>query len=352
VIDDPDAIAIYHDAEGTFGLTNSGDIYGDIDLYGQSTVYNSGTLGGGLNFFDDSSVFVNQGIVDGDVTFTGTGNLYRGLTGEVTGTIYGAGADGRYYGGSGDDTFDMTASGAQYVSGGAGDDTFVFTAAGLTAKTWVLGGAGNDTLTFSTSGAIVASAIAHVSGIETINLDANSLILTDALVSSATDDKVTVNGGAGVDTIYDNRLTSSAETVAIFGGGGGDVITAGAAKDIFGYNQIADSSGTNYDKISGANFNVDRFDVSAAVGSVLAINTAVTTGTLSNSTFATDLANDLPAAKLGAHDAVLFTASAGTLSGQTFLVVDSSANAGYKAGYDLVINLTGTAGNLTTADFI
>jgi hypothetical protein len=78
----------------------------------------------------------------------------------------------------------------------------------------------------------------------------------------------------------------------------------------------------------------------------------VTVGSLSTATFNADLASDLGPAKLGADTAVLFTASSGTLAGDTFLVVDCNGVAGYHAGVDLAIRLTGAMGALKTSNFI
>ncbi len=77
----------------------------------------------------------------------------------------------------------------------------------------------------------------------------------------------------------------------------------------------------------------------------------MTTGALSTATFDSDLASDVGAGQMAAHHAVLFTADAGTLSGHTFLVVDENGTAGYQAGADLVIDVTGATGTLTTANF-
>ena len=354
VIDATGAIAIEHGSAGTFRLVNRGDIYGDIDLYGSASVVNAGTIGGDVNFDAAAGLFINRDLLDGNVTFSGTGNVYRGYLGSVTGTIYGAGADGRYFGGDADDTFDMTASGAKLVSGGAGDDTFIFTASGLNVATVVRGGAGDDTLTFSTAGTIGANALKNVTSIETINLGngANSLTVPDSLASSAGGGALTINGNVKADTINVSGVTNAADVVTIYGGLGQDQITAGGGEDIFQYKAASESGGASCDTIIGANLNVDRFDVSAFAGAIAGINTAVTTGSLSTSTFASDLQNDLPAAKLSAHDAVLFTASAGTLAGQTYLVVDANGVAGYQSSADLVIHLTGQTGTLTKADFI
>ena len=353
VIDAAGATAISHTANGTLRIVNRGEIFGDLALSGQSTVVNVGALTGSASIGLGGSLVVNRGLIDGNVTFTGTGNVYRGQAGAITGVVVGTGADGRYLGGAGDDAFNLAASGAKFVSGGAGDDSFSFTLAGLNAKTVVKGGDGIDTLAFTTGGTLSSSAFAHVSSIETINLanGVNSMALTDAFVSTAFGGAITVNGGVTTDTINASAVSTVSDTVTMVGGSASDTLTAGGGKDIFAYNIVSDSTGPTYDKIAGFNFGVDRFDVSAAAGSILGVNSPVS-GSLSTATFNTDLAAGLPAGALGAHNAVLFTASAGTLAGQIFLVADVNGVAGYQANADLVINLTGTAGTLTTANFI
>ncbi len=345
--------AVYDGAGGAMTFVNRGEIFGDVTLGASgASVRNIGTLTGNLNLAAVADVVVNRGLIDGSVYFTGTGNVYRGQAGATTGTIYGAGADGRYMGGAGDDIFNLTTQGAKYVSGGAGDDSFTFTAGGLTAQTVVLGGDGDDSLTFSAVGNFSASQFAHVSSVETFNLanGANILTLTDSIVGAA-GGSLTVNGNNLVDTISDAGVTNASNVVSVWGGYGADILTAGGGKDIFGYHVAHDSTGSTYDTISGFNFGVDRFDVSGAAKSIAAVNSAVTTGALSTATFDADLAADLPAGNLGSHDAVLFTASAGTLAGQTLLVVDANGTAGYQAGADLVIRLVAATGTLTTADF-
>jgi hypothetical protein len=83
---------------------------------------------------------------------------------------------------------------------------------------------------------------------------------------------------------------------------------------------------------------------------VSSIDTALKTGTLSTSTFDSNLTSAL-SGHLTAHGAILFTPNAGTLSGETFLIVDLNGTAGYQSGADLVIHLTSQTGTLTTGDF-
>jgi hypothetical protein len=347
--------AVYADSTTVENLTNAGTIERGVGLDALgSTIVNTGTIDGQVDLLGGGAHFTNNGLVNGDILFGGTGNVYHGALGSVTGTIYGAGADGVYYGGNEVETFDMTASGAKLVAGGAGSDTFKFTAAGLTHATTVTGGAGTgtDTLDFTTAGAITASQLLHVSGIEQIGLadGTNSIALTNALVSTATNASLTVSCGAGADTINAAGITNSAYGLTIDAGQGVDNITAGFGTDTFAYQSGSQSSGPGYDTISGADWDQDKFDLSGSA--VNAIDPAVTTGSLSTATFDSDLAAAIGASQLLQNSAVLFTPNAGTLAGHTFLIADTAGAAGYQAGQDLVVDVTGAKGTLSTGNFV
>jgi len=73
-------------------------------------------------------------------------------------------------------------------------------------------------------------------------------------------------------------------------------------------------------------------------------------GSLPTASFDADLGAAL-SGHLNAGDAILITANAGTLHDEVFLVVDMNGIAGYQAGQDLVIDVTGYSGTLTTGDF-
>lgn len=172
----------------------------------------------------------------------------------------------------------------------------------------------------------------------------------------------TIIGGAGVDTI-----NGGAGDDIITGGAGADNLTGGAGKDSFVYTAVAESTGAAaaraYDVIADFNAGgagiagqVDVFNVSGIGGNladgITAVDAAVAAGTLNTATFDADLGAAIGAAQLGADNAVLFTATIGTLTGRTFLIVDANNTAGYQAGADLVIDVTGIVGTLDTTDFI
>jgi hypothetical protein len=350
----PGYYAVYADQSTVESLVNAGSIEGGVVLGAAgSTIFNTGTIDGYVDFGGGSDRFTNEGLINGDIIFSGAGNVYDGTAGSVTGTIHGSGANGVYYGGTDGETFDMTASGAQLVVGGTGDNTFIFTAAGLTNATTIEGGGGTvtDTLEFSTPGAITASQLHHVSGIERIDLASgtNSITLTKALVASANGASLTIFCASGSDTI-DASGTTSSDKVTIDAGQGVDAIKAGGGTDTFYYASGSYSSGPNYDTISGANYALDKFDLNGAA--VTEIDAGVTVGSLSTATFNSNLAAAIGASHLLAHSAVLFTPNAGTLAGHTFLIADTVGLAGYHAGQDLVADVTGAKGTLSTGNFI
>ena len=130
-------------------------------------------------------------------------------------------------------------------------------------------------------------------------------------------------------------------------------MTAGNGNDTFVYDDVGESTGVTRDVITGYNALHDKFDLPSGY-SVAAIDTALTTGTLSTGSFDANLAAAVDAAHLAAGDAVLFTPNAGTLAGHTFLVIDMNGTAGYQAGQDLVIQLESAThlASLATTDFI
>ena len=151
-------------------------------------------------------------------------------------------------------------------------------------------------------------------------------------------------GGAGADTI---RGGAAADTIR--GGAAADTIAGGGGGDIFVYGSAAESTSTTRDTIFGLNLSgSDRFDLPVTITSV----EFFTNGTAVNSgNFDANLATGTSGHIL-ANKAVLYTPTAGDLANHTFLVVDFNGVAGYQAGADLVVDVTGVGGGPSTDDFI
>ncbi len=312
------------------------------------------------------------------------------MTGEM-GFFGGQGSD-TFIGGSNGDIFSDN-GGTETFKGGGGSDIFQM-GRNFTAADSIDGGAGADTVqvTFSQFVNFTATTMTNV---ETLQFLGNGdregapfdYVTNDATVAAgatltvdasklADDGRVTFDGSAetdghfaficragesGTDTYTGGALSDSFELkyqiIAIATGGGG-ADTFDAAKrisahsyDTFVYNAVSDSTGTAHDTIMNMNFTSDFLKVSP-IGTVTGIDAAVASGALSTASFDSDLAAAVGTGQLAAHHAVLFTANAGTLSGHTILVVDENGAAGYQSGGDLVIDVTGAVGTLTTSGFI
>jgi hypothetical protein len=295
--------------------------------------------------------------------------------------IKGAGSSDGFEGGAGNDIYDNTVSTLQSsFYGNGGDD--VANLGGNYSHGQIFGGSGYDTVNFdgdyTSQLSIGSSNFAQIEKIgfhgahdyanvliadlgnpsgSTIDVDASEMTSGGylSLFLSGTSSHYNIISAAGGNSITAGVLSdtidvSAAASATVYGRGGADTITGNiAGGDTFLYGPASDSTGSAHDIIFQANFTADSFNLASSIS---AIDTAVGSGTLSNASFDTDLANAVGAGQLAGHDAVLFTASAGDLSGHTFLVVDLNGTAGYQSGADLVIDVTGYTGTLTTGDFV
>ncbi|HWA92343.1 MAG TPA: Ig-like domain-containing protein [Rhizomicrobium sp.] len=284
-------------------------------------------------------------------------------------------------GGSGDDTFRVGA-GNDIVHGNGGSDT-INAGANLTAADALDGGIGNDTLFLAGDySAGVTFGATTVTNIETMFLSTGfdyKFAIDDATVTSGNGMMVQAGGlgasdtlyfdgsadttggtlnivaGAGDDTLIgghgDDTLNGGGGSDVFTGGLGSDTITSGSGNDVFVYNSAAESTSTTRDKIKDFDASSDTFQLTGVT--VNAIDATVSTGKLTIAHFDTDLASALDGAHLGAHDAVLFTPDTGNLHGHIFLVVDVNGVAGYQAGQDLVVDITGATnlGSLSLSNF-
>lgn len=259
-------------------------------------------------------------------------------------------------GGAGNDVFHGAGSGAT-LNGGGGNDLFSF-GANFNGTDVIDGGTGHNTISLNGdySGGLTfgADSLQNIQGIvvqgghsydltlspanlgagSTLTVDGLGLHAADSLTfdGSATLGNLILDGGPGADTLIGGGGHNTFDS-----GLGVDSMTGGGSKDRFVFSDVTDSTGRGHDTIINFDADHDTFVLNVAVS---AVDPAVTSGSLSQSTFDTDLRHDLGATELHAHDAVLFTASSGTYAGDTFLVVDENGTAGYQTNQDLVIQLT------------
>ncbi len=324
-----------------------------------------------------------------DVNFS-AGNLTASQTLTVDGSALGSGdfvnffaasgSDGHYHmtGGAGDDRLEGSSQ-ADILNGGAGDDSLNPGGGGDTVN----GNAGSDFISYDTavSGRLASSD--HInggSGADVVNLTGDysaGLTLTGSMLTSVED--IFVYGSYGYNFTLDSSLLSTgsklhidaadptdpSETLTVDGsavsgnlailagashdvltggsgndyfegGGGSDTLNGRLGADIYYYAQATDSTGPNYDQISGFNATADKFMLNFTVGDV---DPKVTGGALSTGSFNSDLAAAIGGSELAANHAVLFAPNSGTLAGDTFLIIDVNGNPGYQAHKDLVIEL-------------
>jgi Ca2+-binding RTX toxin-like protein len=286
-------------------------------------------------------------------------------------TINGSTQSDNVFGYTGADKFNMARGGNDVVLGQDGNDTFNF-GAKFTSQDQIDGGNNNDKLVLNGdySGGVTFNATtmlnvesvnltgghsyklttndATVAAGKTLTVNGTDLGTTDKLTfngSSELDGKFVIRGGAGADV-----LTGGKGNDSFTGGLGADKITGGLGKDYFVYTAVSESTGTKHDVLTGFDFNSDRIDLTVAVTGI----NAAASGALNTATLNQDFASALDGTHLGAHQAVLFTASSGTLSGTQFLVVDANGTAGYQANQDFVFELNAPlhTAALSTLDFI
>ena len=143
-----------------------------------------------------------------------------------------------------------------------------------------------------------------------------------------TDGSLRIISGSGDDTLF-----GGAGNDILFGGLGRDLVSGGAGADTFLFNGASDSASVNFDTIVEFEFGYDAIEVN---GQSLTSFADRSGGTLSNSSFDTDLSNAVGTALTGMNG-VFYTADAGDYAGQTFLVINADGVNGYQAGQDLVI---------------
>jgi hypothetical protein len=385
------------DFGSTFGGTDAANGGGGNNTVVLNGDYSNGlTIGAGaltdiqeLQLFGDDTydVTLAAGAVSGvrqmivDVDRPGAGDaLNFNASAEDTGFYFKLGGitDSTVTGGAGNNVFYGAGSGDNTLVGGAGNDKFIF-GAGFNGTDSINGGGGTNSVILNgnhtsdvTLGANSLVNIQHLvlegdAGANNYDLTLNAANDSGsnslAVVAHDTDssDDLTVNGSAATGKlVFDGGAATDNFTggsgVNIFNTGSGvETLTGGGSHDHFIFSSVANSTGPTFDTIDRFNALNDHFVLGTQI---TGIDPAVTTGSLSASTFNADLTADLGPSQLAADHAVLFTANAGTYAGDTFLVIDMNGQAGYQAGQDIVIELNNathlsslSAGNFYTHAF-
>ncbi len=308
-----------------------------------------------------ASSFILNGSAD-PLVVTGTNSNDVLFGGKSADDIFGYGGNDKLLGGDGNDTLNGGSSNDALL-GGAGNDVFVYDVRQYGADT-IGDFASGDKIDLRGLGVSSYSDLqpflSQVSGSAVIgtiyNGSSESITLTgvplaslsaSSFVFDVTTDPQVVQGTFSNDTLFGSRGGDY-----LIGYGGQDSLTGGGGADTYVFQSVSDSSSTSFDTIYGFDFNnADLFDLPVGVTGV---NPTVASGTLSLSSFNSDLTTAIGAAQLGANHAVLFTPTGGTLAGETFLIVDGNGTAGYQSGQDMVFHMENNAniGSIDTQDFI
>ena len=230
---------------GALDLRNSGTMStgGEIAIFSSAAadIYNSGDIFGGVFLSVQADIIRNTGLIDGDIYFASSNDVYRGFGGTVTGIIRGE---------SGDDTFFVDQVDV-VIDGGLGYDT-VYARADFTS------GGGIEKIVLQGSD----------------NLDATGDYGANVIRGNKGDNDL--NGGSGIDTLFggvgndvlnggadDDILRGGAGNDILVGGTGLDVMFGGTGPDVFVFETVADSgTGALRDRIRDFEIGIDLIDLS------------------------------------------------------------------------------------------
>jgi hypothetical protein len=174
----------------------------------------------------------------------------------------------------------------------------------------------------------------------------------DAFASDVFSGKDNIVGSAFADHIRGffgaDRLSGGKGADIMHGDAGADTMAGGKGDDAFYYNEASDSTGVLFDTVKGFNTAADAFGLTRPVHD---IEDPIHNGTLRPNHFDTDLAAQIGPGDLSVNGALLLDVDGGAYDGRTFLIVNFNGTAGYQAGKELVIDVTGMSGNLGLDNF-
>jgi hypothetical protein len=239
------------------------------------------------------------------------------------------------------------------------NDTFIVTSEASLAASALDAGPGSDTLELNgdfsslfTFGATTAT------NFEAIKLDDGhnyDLKTNDATVasgatftvdaSSLTTNTLTFHGSAELDGKF--HIIGGGGDDAIIGGRGADTLTGGGGADTFIYSSGLQSNTAALDSITDFVAGTDMFHLGFAVDFIGEFNSGDATGTLDG-----DIAAALGEQVTSIGFGFVFDFTGADFTGRSFLVVDSNGDGNYNPGADLVVELTGHTGFVSSSDFV
>ena len=362
--------AVSADATTQERLVNGGTLSGAVSLAAaSSTVVNSGAIEGAVTLGAGSGRIVNTGSIDGAIAFAGSGNVYLGMGGSFTGTLMGAGADGRYYAGAGLETFDLSASGAKLAVGGTGDAIFDYGAT-FTNSMAVQGGGATEVdldgnYAQGSSGELFLGArtmigvdkivlgagfgyaihlnAATVANGATMTVDGSALGAGDNLFFDASRDVggyLDLIGGAGTDNFLFATYNLFANDVLLGGTGAGDTITFKTAGNVTAQ-QFANVSGISTIKVAvGTNdIQLSDFMVTKAFNHALTVNVSAGADTI-DASLLTTASNTLTINAVNASGGDTFL-----LGAETDTVNFAASPTSNSVNYDTISNFNFAAGD-------
>jgi VCBS repeat-containing protein len=284
---------------------------------------------------------------------TGIGNSGDNLIvgfGADNQTLLGLDGDDIMYGGDGNDNL-IGGLGNDYVDGGAGND--VLDGAGDSAGLDTFaGGAGDDIYGIYNSATMIVENATE--GTDTVWTAVN-YALTNEVENLFLVGNLTGTGNSGNNLIVgfgvgDNTIDGGAGADTIDGGAGTDVISGGTGADIFTF-VFTQSTATATDRITDFEIGTDKLDIFTPAGVAASPTSFSRAGDDSTSINLSNLASVVYANADGAGNslaagAAALVVSTGSIAG-TYVVIDDGV-AGFNAADDLVINITGYTGTLTT----
>jgi Ca2+-binding RTX toxin-like protein len=213
---------------------------------------------------------------------------------------------------------------------------------GRTGADRMTGGDGNDIYVVDNVGdrAFETNADRATGGIDTVKSSVSFTLGANVEKLTLTGNQdIDGTGNAGNNSItgnaFDNTLLGGDGNDVLTGGRGGDEIEGGAGSDRIVYKSALDSTGIDFDTITGFNFEEDKIDLPGAAPQFV---TVVEEGRLDKDTFDADL-NAAVGAFLQAGTGAVFVPDSGDFEGKTFFILDGNGQAGYQAGGDYVVRI-------------